>query len=76
MDSTSAAPRRYIGIVFKEAPPTADFSRSERIVLPGEHSEQDAWAAVRLALGDPGYVGGEVKPVAEMHAEKDAEIRS
>lgn len=67
MNSTNdAAPRRYHGIVFKEAPPTADFSCSEAIVLPGEHSEEEAWAAVRRALSERRMgrlVGGEIRPV-------------
>ena len=62
MDSTSAAPRRYHAIVFKEAPATADFSRSEQVVLPGLHTEREAWAAVRAACLSEGYIGGHVKP--------------
>lgn len=56
------AQRRFRAVVFKEAPPSADFSRSEQIVLPGEHTELEAWAAVLRALDDPGYIGGHVRP--------------
>lgn len=51
----------YEAVVFKETSPTADFGRSEQVVLPGEHSEQDAWAAVRRALEDPSYIGGRIR---------------
>lgn len=54
--------QKYQGIVFKAAAPSADFTCSTRIVLPGEHTEQDAWARVREALASGEYVGGEVRP--------------
>lgn len=62
MTSTAAAsPRRFRAIVFKRAPSTSDFTCSERVALPGLHTEEQAWAAVRAALRE-GAIGGEVLP--------------
>lgn len=63
--TNDTAPRRYRGIVFKRAPDTADFSCSTQEVLPGTHTEAEAWGAVFAALRGPGgadLVGGEVRP--------------
>lgn len=77
--TTETAPQRYLGIVFKRAPSSPDFGRAGRVVLPGQHAEQEAWAAVFAALraGGPLFIGGEVAPAdAENRAEQDAENRS
>lgn len=73
--TNNSTEQRYRAIVFKHGPPTADFSCSTQVVLPGRHSEQDAWAAVYAALRTGDYIGGEIR-FAEMRAEKDAENRS
>lgn len=55
----------YRGIVFKQAPPTADFACSSEIVLPGEHTSQRAWQLVFAELRGPRapeYTGGDVRP--------------
>jgi hypothetical protein len=66
---------QYRGVVFKHAPPTADFTCTTRHALPGRHTKGDAWAAVFAALrAEPALVGGEVESVfAETDAERDAE---
>lgn len=54
----------FQGVVFKQAPPSADFGQSERIVLPGRHTDAgDAWRAVHTTLvGDETLIGGAVEP--------------
>lgn len=62
----AAGPRRFRAIVFKRAPSTSDFSCSEQILLPGEHSEEGARMALGAALRGPaggGFIGGEIRPV-------------
>lgn len=64
MSSSDGSAEQYIGVVFKRAPPTADFSCSTEVVLPGRHTEQGAWDAVREALAGPErdeLVGGEIR---------------
>jgi hypothetical protein len=73
--TSEAAPSRYHAIVFQPVNPTADFSCSERVLLPGEHTETEAWAAVRAALRGGRYIGGEVR-FAENARKEDAENRS
>jgi hypothetical protein len=67
MTSTAAAsPRQFRAIVFKRVPSTSDFSRSERLVLPGQHTADGARAALATAFradGERLLVGGEVVPV-------------
>lgn len=64
MTSTFQAPRCFSAIVFKQAPPTADFSRSTEIALPGIHTEQRAWQLVFAELRGPDaseLIGGDVR---------------
>ncbi len=59
--------RRYLAIVFKHFPTTPDFTRSDRIVLPGIHARQAAWDAVYAALKGPAgadLIGGTIEPLA------------
>jgi hypothetical protein len=65
MERINQAPGQYRGVVFKHAPPTADFSCSTEIVLPGEHTKEHAWQAVYAVLEGPDgpeYIGGDVRP--------------
>lgn len=66
MSSTeTGASRRYVAVLFKQTAPTEDFSCSQEIVLPGEHTEEEAWQAVQTALQGPRrgeLIGGEVRP--------------
>jgi hypothetical protein len=62
---TDTVSRRYSAIVFKQAPPTADFSRSTEVVLPGEHTQDWAWQLVFAELRGPRageLIGGDVRP--------------
>lgn len=64
--SGHAAPRLFRAVVFKCAPSTPDFTCSERIVLPGEHTVDGARAALASALREDAaglLIGGEIVPV-------------
>lgn len=54
----------FRAIVFRLLSATADFTQSQRVVLPGQYrTECEAWAAVRAAVStDPDLVGGAVEP--------------
>lgn len=61
---SGAQPRRYHAIVFRDLPPSPDFSQAAQIVLPGQHTQEAAWAAIRAALGGQdgrGFIGGEIR---------------
>lgn len=65
ISTIESAACRYQGIVFKQAPPTADFACSSEVLLPGRHTERGAWAAVFAELRGPRaaeLVGGDVRP--------------
>jgi hypothetical protein len=52
-------------VVFKQVAPTSDFTRTREIVLPGQHTAGEAWAAVHAAQRAPDgadYIGGEIRP--------------
>lgn len=54
----------YRAVVFRKASDAQDFTCSEAIVLPGQHTAADAWPAVHAALSaDPQLIGGEIRAV-------------
>lgn len=64
MDYPIGGVAQFEAIVFKELPPTADFSCSETIVLPGQHTAGAAWTAVYEAVraGGSEIIGGSIRP--------------
>lgn len=60
----------FEAIVFKKLPATGDFSCSQTIVLPGQHTADAAWTAVYAALrvGGSDFIGGEIRPRVEQLA--------
>lgn len=62
--ASAAAPPLFRAIVFKRLPSSDDFTRSEPIVLPGEHAADAAWRAVHAAMrADDALIGGEIRPL-------------
>lgn len=53
---------RFTPIVFRLLPQVAEFTRSEKLVLPSTATAAEAWVSVfeTLRTGGPEFIGGDV----------------